>query len=56
MEKYFKDIKLVLGGNKTKNLFKNKLNNKNMRTSSHERNNSYSNKKINLEQNSKKKF
>ncbi len=56
MEKYFKDIKLILERNKIKNLYKLKFNNKKHRTSSHERHNSYSNKIINLEQNTKKNF
>ena len=56
IEKYFKDIKLILERNKIKNLYKLKFNNKKHRTSSHERHNSYSNKIINLEQNTKKNF
>ena len=55
--KYFKEIKLILETEKkTKNLYKTKfkINNKNKRKILQERNNSYSNKSINSEQNQKK--
>ena len=57
IEKYFKEIKLILETEKkTKNLYKTKfkINNKNKRKILQERNNSYSNKSINSEQNQKK--